>query len=313
MEFKKIYESDFDQVIPLLRKFDTELGGEKSKLLFKKNWCVSIDFCGVAIADNNEIIAYLGLFFSDRIINGKSCIFCNLSSLIIDERYRGQKLSHKIIQYLQSLGDFSLTAITPIPSLYKMYSSNGFISLDDFRTILWKYPFAQSSQKFSLLSNYSEIQNYLNVNELKIFTDHKYFNCRILLFKTDNDYALLIIKNKSSQRKKFLTSKPINYINWFTLKFFEYSFLDSVMICPEVHYCSNYKFFINNIAHFSTKYFSQYPKYTCFCLRSDFAKMYQLKYPLKSNFRHSRQMFFSRSLPPESYDTLYSEIFVLDM
>lgn len=314
MEFKKVFSSDYDFVSPLIDKFDGgSLSKEKKRLLFNSKWSSAVDFVGVMIVDKNKPIAYLGLIFSDREIDGSKQIFCNLSSLIIDPDYRGQKLSHKIIQYLQSLGNFTLTAITPIPSLYKMYESNGFQSVNDYRTAFWKHYFLKKSQSFQIFFNKDIPKQDLSTTECSILEDHLGTNCTFVLFKNKQNQAFLVLKNKIAQRRKFITNKWLNYLDYALRKSVRKGFLENVMTCPEVHYCSNYKFVLENISDFAALFFEHNKQFGSFCLRTYFVNQYQCSYPLRSNYWHSRQLFYSKELQEKDYDTLYSEIFLLDM
>ncbi|MBX2902496.1 MAG: hypothetical protein KF872_02985 [Chitinophagales bacterium] len=312
LEFKKVYPEDYSTILPLLEKFQSAFSDEQKRQLFKIHWKVSIDFCGVKIEDNGAVIAYLGLIFSERNFNGNTVVFCNLTSLVIDEKYRGQKLTHRIVQYLQSLGNFMLTAITPIPSLYKMYESNGFKCVSDYRTVFWKLPFYTAAPAV-VTSNWQAMAHRLTTAELAIAQTHTAYNCKVLLFSVGEKSVLLVVKNRSGQRRKFITAKVIGYIDLLCRKIARFSLLDTIMVCPEIHYCSDYKFLMQHIAAFAAAFFKAYKAYSCFCMRKEFTDKYQPKYFLTSSFLHSRQMFYSAELGSEDYDTLYSEIFVLDM
>ncbi len=121
MEIKKVYPSDFDKVYELLQRFEnTSLKKEDFRKLFTLYWPCKLTALCLMMEDNGKVIAYLGVIFSDRVIDGVNHVFGNLTTLIIDPAYRGQ-LTHKIVQYLRDSGNYVLTAITPIPPLYNMY------------------------------------------------------------------------------------------------------------------------------------------------------------------------------------------------
>lgn len=313
LEFKKVFPSDYPQVLPLLEKFETAGAlKEKFPLLFQFHWPCTIDFCGVMIVDEGKVIAYLGLVFSDRIIQGKPEIFANLTTLIIDSDYRGQKLTHRIVQYLQSLGNFSLTAITPIPSLYSMYKSNGFRDLLDHRVIFWKSPFLGKNSAFTLLSDKKEIAKNLTGESLRIFNDHQAFHCDLLLFKKGNQTAFLVLKDIKGQRRKFITNRWIGYLDWALRKFLRLDAFSKTMVCKEIHYCDNYAFLLANLKGFLAL---AYPLFqvSAICIKKEQVLNFKPAYGLVSEFNHSRQMFFSKSVSNLGYDGLYSELFVMDM
>lgn len=313
LEFQKVFPSDYPQILPLLEKFETAGAlKEKFPLLFQYHWPCSIDFCGVMIEDEGKVIAYLGLVFSDRLIQGKPEIFANLTTLIIDSDYRGQKLTHRIVQYLQSLGDFSLTAITPIPSLYSMYKSNGFRDLLDHRVIFWKSPFLVRNPACVLHSDPKEIAQNLTGESLRIFNDHQAFHCDLLLFKKGNESAMVVLKDIKGQRRKFITNRWISYMDWTLRKFLRLDLLSTTMVCKEIHYCDNYAFLLSEWKGFLAL---AYPllQVSAICVKKEQVLRFAPTYGLSSEFNHSRQMFFSKSVSNEDYDGLYSELFVMDM
>ena len=304
---------DYPKVLPLLEKFETAGDlKEKFPLLFQTHWPCSIDFCGVMIQDENKVIAYLGLIFSDRIIQGKSEVFANLTTLIIDSDYRGQKLTHRIVQYLQSLGDYSLTAITPIPSLYSMYKSNGFRDLQDNRVVFWKGLFGKPVVESLLLTNLDEIEKKLTGESLRIFKDHKNFNCDIWLFSKGNQSAMVILKNLKGQRRKFITNRWIGYLDWALRKFLRLDFFSKPMICKEIHYCDNYPFLMTELEVFLNLAFPV-SQVVAICAKKEQVLKGRPSYSFTSEFFHSRQMFFSKTVSNLDYDGLYSELFVMDM
>lgn len=313
MEFKKVYSADFETVYEHLLKFDqANVSKEERKKLFIKQWNVEEDFFGIMVIDKHMVIAYLGLVFSKRNINGEEKSFCNLSGLMIDEKYRGQKLTHKIVQYLQSLGDYTLTAITPIPSLYGMYKSNGFVDLNDYRCVFWKHPFLFAKSNAELVSEAEKMESLLKGEQLQIYRDHRQFNCLHLIFRIDNCDVYLILKHSKKQRRKLITNKALNYLDWLFRKMMHIDLLSKLTDIYEIHYCSNYLLLTKNINVFAALFFRLF-KAPCFCMRKDFAEKHNTNYLLSNEFFYSRQMFRSSSVSADYYDTLYSEIFVLDM
>lgn len=313
LEFKKVYPADYERIRPLLQHYVSgEERPDKFSLLFQFHWQCSIDFCGVVVEDEGEPIAYLGVIFSDRGIKNSLEVFGNLTTLIISEKYRGQKLTHRIIQYLQSLGTFSLTAITPIPSLYSMYKSNNFADLNDSRTVFWKSPFPFKPVKAKLITGGAEIEKHLRSGSLQIYLDHKRFNCRMWVFQKNNESAFVVMKDMKAQRRKFITQRIINYLDWGFRKFFKTDLLSPITSCSEIHYCDNYPLLMNHFNDFAALAF-KHPGVKAISVRQEVAMKYKPVYWWKNQFHHSRQMFFSKSVSIENYDTLYSEIFVLDM
>ena len=313
LTFHKVYPENYLMILPLLEKFETAGDlKEKFPLLFQIHWPCSIDFCGVMIQDQNKVIAYLGLIFSDRILQNKPVVCANLTTLIIDSEYRGQKLTHRLVQYLQSLGPFSLTAITPIPSLYSMYKANGFKDLEDHRIVFWKNPFSIKKSSGILLSDKDKIEPNLSEMSLRIFLDHQQFPCDILLFKKGESSAFVILKDIVGQRRKFFTNRFLGYFDWIVRKGFKLDLLSKTMVCKEIHYCDNYAFLMSELNDFLGLAFPSLDV-SGICIRKEKFLLNPSYSIFQSEFFHSRQMVYSPTVPKELLDGLYSELFVMDM
>jgi GNAT superfamily N-acetyltransferase len=185
MQIRKAYASDEQTILDFFNKFDiTSNSHEVKRKLFIKQFDCDENFHGILIEDKGKIIAYLGLIFAERTFENQIYKFCNLTSFLIDPAYRGQKLTHKIIDEVLKLGDYTITAITPIPSLYKMYESKGLKKLDDFRSVFWRFN-VNALGDWKIISSESEIKEILDEKNLKIYADHKQFSCQTLVFSME--------------------------------------------------------------------------------------------------------------------------------
>lgn len=313
MEIKRVYAEDSEKIIELFNKYDQSGSSTQDKIkLFRHYWKCSEDHFGIMLIDNEQTVAYLGLIFSNREFNGKTYKFCNLTSLIIDPAYRGQKIAYKFIQHVQSTGDYTITAITPIPALYNMYTQNGFKAVIDERKIFWRHPFFKKKDKTELLTGSHLILPHLDETNKRIYLDHKDFNCLHYIFKNDNETCYIIIKKHQAQRRKFITNRWVNYLDFGLRKFLGLSFLNAFMESYEIHYASNYNFLCENMDSFAKMFFKKHNT-SSFSLRIEHFNTYNPKYLIKNNYYHSHQMYYSKDIQPEQYDTLYSEIFILDI
>lgn len=308
-----MYAEDSEKIIELFNKYDQSGSSTSDKLkLFRHYWKCNEDYFGIMLIHNEQTVAYLGLIFCNREFNGETYKFCNLTSLIIDPAYRGQRLAYTFIQHVQNIGDYTITAITPISALYNMYAQNGFKALLDERKIFWRHPFVKIKGKIELLTDPHLILSHLDETNKRIYLDHKNFNCLHLILKNKNETCYIIIKKYQSQRRKFITNKWINYLDFGLRKISGLSFLNATMESHEIHYASNYNFLCENINSFAKMFFKKYNAST-FSLRMEHFNTYNPKYLIKNNYNHSHQMYYSKNLQPHQYDTLYSEIFILDI
>jgi hypothetical protein len=133
-----------------------------------------------------------------------------------------------------------------------------------------------------------------------------------LLFKKGDQSALVILKDLKGQRRKFITNRWIGYMDWALRKFLRLDFFSKNMVCKEIHFCDNYAFLMAEMNGFLALTFPQL-NVSAICAKKEQVLKYAPSYTLTSEFNHSRQMFFSKSVSNEDYDGLYSELFVMDM
>ncbi len=311
MKFRKVDSGDQESILAMFNALDKSIPShELKKRLFTKQFNCEEDFYGIVIEDNNKIIAYLGLIFVHRKIEGEIHKFCNLTSFLIDPAYRGQKLTHRIIDEVIKLGDYTITAITPIPSLYNMYESKGLRKLSDYRTVFWK---TRSSYKnWKIITEENLIEKNLDKENLQIYKDHSKFNCVNLVISDENDYVLITGKKYHAQLRKFKTGRVINYFDFFLRKVIKKSILDKKVDTLEIAYCSDYKSLIKNFKEIQWL-ISESINVEGLILREDIIDLKSLKRYKKNRFWRARQLYLSSKLEPHQYDTLYSEIFILDL
>lgn len=313
MTIRKVNTADRETIIEMFNTLDHIVSSHELKSrLFEKHFQCDEDFFGLLIEDNGKVIAYLGLIFADRIINNKQVKFCNLTSFLIDPAYRGQKLTHSIIDEVKKLGDYTITAITPIPSLYKMYESKGLVKTSDFRVVFWNT--SNIKGKWQIIKDTELISRLLNKDDLQIYLDHSKFKCICAVVSNGVESILLVGKKYKAQLRKFKTDKLINYTDLFLRKFLKKSILDKLVETIEVAYCSNYTILTNRV------YFQEVLALLSnefnvegIVLREDIIDLNILKKNKQDRFWRARQMFFSNNIEIQEYDTLYSEIYVLDL
>ncbi len=313
MQFRKVLSSDEQTIIDFFNELDDTVSSHEIKRrLFIKQFDCDENFHGILIEDKGKVIAYLGLIFSERTFENQIYKFCNLTSFLIDPAYRGQKLTHKIIDEVLKLGDYTITAITPIPSLYGMYEGKGLKKLDDYRSVFWKFKGSSTLNDWKIISSESEIKKRLDEKNLKIYSDHQRFSCQTSVFSNGIETLLIIGKEISAQKRRYIAGRYINYLDFVSRKIINYSFLNKTVICHELAYCSNYQVFFDDFKFLAPAVFQAYGA-DGIIIRQDVLDLLPLKNYKHSIFWKARQLYFSNHLSPKQYDTLYSEIFVLDL
>lgn len=312
MEIKEVYPHDFERVYGLLQLFEnTRFKKEDFKKLFASYWQSSVNYKGLMVEEEGQLVGYLGLIFSDRVINGRPEVFCNLTTLIIHPSQRGKKLTHKIIAHLVQKGNYTFTAITPIPPLYNMYSQNGFVNLEDKRLLLWRKAVPnQPAEQYT--ENPQLIEKQLQGVDLRIFNDHQQFNCIHAVYMYNNQPVYMVFKQRVNQLRKYLDRRLYNYADALLRKLGSKGFLYKPTTTYELLYTNQPQLFAANARTIAGSFFALHQA-KAIAVPAYPGEKFELKYPGISSFVHSRQMYLSSWVPPQYIDTLYSEIFVLDM
>ena len=279
---RKAVSADFDQVYPLLHGFgDSPIAKESWKKIFVTPWKTTEDFCGYLLLSDGEVKGYLGLFFSQRIINQQAEKFCNMTSWIVDEACRSQSL--KMLLEVLKLKDYTLTNFTASPTVATILRKLGFTEFAVHQRVLLPLPrfaFKQRGQRCDFDARL--IRSKLSGEDLQIFTDHQGLDCRHLLLQSDRGDCYVVLKN--TERKQLPWAK--------------------------VHYLSNAQVFHECMESLIAG--------ICFRLRvcglmvdERYVEGYRFRASL--SYPHQRRAYFkSNSLVDKNLiDTLYSEVVIL--
>ena len=82
ISLKQVHTEDFDRIYPLLKKLDNshERGKQDWQIIFKDIWNTDTGYIGYMLLDDNVVVGFFGLLFSNPRINDqhhKMCNFCN--------------------------------------------------------------------------------------------------------------------------------------------------------------------------------------------------------------------------------------------
>jgi hypothetical protein len=206
---RKAVSADFDQVYPLLHGFgDSPIAKENWKKIFVPPWQTGEDFCGYLLLHGDEVKGYLGLVFSQRMLNNRAERFCNMTSWIVNEDCRGQSL--KLLLEALKLKDYTLTNFTASPTVATILSKLGFTEFAVHQRVLLPFPRLASTRRQQCDFDPGVISSKLSGEELRIFTDHQGLDCRHLLLQSDKGACYVVLKNT---RRKQLPWAKVHYLS----------------------------------------------------------------------------------------------------
>ncbi len=237
--------------------------------------------------ENNKIVGFLGTICSRRLIQGKEFVCCNLVHWFVEKEFRVfayafffPLMEREIIVY----------ATTPRDTIIGIYKRFNF----DIETA--KYTagvginilslFSKNYRRFLIIKNQEDIKSQLNINDRKIFDEHKEYNC-----------INLLIKDKKNQLE------PL-YLLLKKKKKYNFSILDII-------YLSNLKEYKNYAPEICTK--------ICFTLKKLFiGQLYfktenRLKFNPNFTTKTVERFYPIKKLNGLSfYDYLYSDVIMFD-
>jgi hypothetical protein len=204
----------FHEVFPLLQALDGLLTENYWRNIFNYNWNNGEEYCGYGLFDGKEIVGFVGLIFSDRVIENKTEHFCNMSTVIVKQQYRAYSLF--LLQPVLKLKNNTITDLTPSSAVCRLLQRLGFKELDSRLKILIPFKTFKRGREanVSFTQDKELIENTLKGEELKVFQDHLPYKCGHLLTYAGSGHCYVIYtKVKSAQ----LPYCHIQYISDLTL------------------------------------------------------------------------------------------------
>lgn len=192
----------FSEIYPLLQEFNSNLTEADWRSLFDYKWKRQEEYCGYGLFDGPEIVGFLGLIFSQRVIDHNVENFCHLAAWIVKENYRMHSFS--LMMPVLKLDDHTLVDLSPTSGVARISKRLGFTELESRIKVLLPWPISTKpylSRNFSITQDKNLIGQLLSGSELTIFHDHQHFRpCRHLVVKHRDKHCYVIyttVRNSS--------------------------------------------------------------------------------------------------------------------
>ena len=184
----------FREVYPLLQQIDPSLTEAAWSSIFNYKWEREQDYCGYCLFEGKEIVGFLGLIFSKRMVDDTIECFCNMTSWIVKEQYRGHSLS--LLLPALRLKDHTITDLSPAKNVIRILERFGFKELDSRVKILLPtgiFGRDNSTGNCHISLDMNQIMGILNKKETRILKDHfNYPYISHLLAYNKNSYCYVI-------------------------------------------------------------------------------------------------------------------------
>jgi hypothetical protein len=286
---EKVTPAMFDDIYPLLLELDdSQLTGERWRLIFDYRWEFDEGHVGYALIDDRQVVGFNGTLFSRRTIDGIEARFCNLTSWIVKEKYRTESL--RLVFPLLHLKGYTLTNLTMNERAWAIAKRLGFKNLDTHVRLLFPIPQLSSETgetPVAIVSDQAKIAEILNQAHLRIFSDHSQYDCGHLVIQEKDSYCYLLYTSKSY--KKYNCKIPYGHIQYISDRGIFLKHLSRI----RVHFLTSNRYL-----------FLAVDERLIGNAHLPYSKIYQLKIP---------KMYKSEVLTGEQVDNLYSEIVVLGL
>jgi hypothetical protein len=217
MEIREVHEDMIDAVKTFLadREGFPDLNGWKG--LFNYSWKLPAYPFGYVIMEGEEILAFVGTIFSERLINGRQYTFCNMNTWYVLEEHRPRMLAIRILKPIISMNDVLITAFSPGDLTVTVLERLGFKLLEEEQIAIPVAPAIltvfEESKKPVVLFNDPSLEKYLNDEDHKIFRDHSTLACKHFLIreKQTGRYCYGVATTSPMRKLPFLRGQ------WFSL------------------------------------------------------------------------------------------------
>jgi acetoacetyl-CoA synthetase len=216
MEIREVHEDMIGAVKEFLadREGFRDLNGWQG--LFNYPWKLTAYPYGYAITEGQEILAFVGTIFSERLIDGKDRVCCNMNTWYVLEEHRPRMLALRILKPIISMNDVLITALSPGDLTVTVLERLGFKLLDEEQIAVPVTPsifslFPKTKRPLVLFDD-PAIEAYLGQEDRKIFKDHATLSCKHFLIREEEtgQYCYGIATTALLRKLSFLHGKWLN-------------------------------------------------------------------------------------------------------
>jgi hypothetical protein len=280
VQLKKATLADFEKIHPLLTRFRTAGRITKSewRRIFEIRWDPAFDYNGYMLLDNEQVVGFLGMIFSHRLIRGRNEHFCDLVAWRVEEQYRSESL--RLIFPILKEKDLTITTFSAANRVILILRKLGFRAIEQYLHFL--LPLPSIRHQYELIMDRDQIGNMLEGEERRIFDCHRDLYGDHALIKT-SDGPCYIILNRGI--KKRLNVSMVSYLSDRKI-FRKYARQFALELCRKTKAAA-----IAVGGHFGIE---------------------RLPFSLKVKRRHAN-LFHSYRLGPEDIDMIFSEMQILGL
>jgi len=184
--------------------------------LFNYSWKLPAYPYGYVITEGEEILAFVGTIFSERVIDGRSQICCNMNTWYVVEEQRQRMLALTILKPMLKMNDILFTALSPGDLTVTVLERLGFQLLDEEQISVpitpQILPLPRMSRETLVLFDKRRIAGCLDEQDRRIHRDHVTLDCEHLLIKEQDSgrYCYVIATTSPLRKVPLIAGKWLN-------------------------------------------------------------------------------------------------------
>lgn len=300
MTVREATQQDFGSIYQLLYKLNhTSLSEDDWNNITQKQFVKSRSY-GYVLVKNVEILGFIGTIFSERRVVGQSIEYCNIHSWIVNPKAKmgGLSLLAKVLKLKKCV----ITNFTASEEPYKIFKKIGFEEIDysNYKLLAFQSLKFIFNVEINLIDD-KNFQSILNSKETKLYQDHcKFKNVQFLHVKNKSSKSLIIIKKKVYAPSLLEKNQRVSRV------------FQNKLFLAEIHYVDNPDLFFalfcsSNIAFRICK---KLGVLGIICSDRYIPSNINLK---KSFYPSKRPILYKTIFSDAIIDTLYSELFILNL
>lgn len=216
MIIREVHEDLIPQVMDFLSQ-QREFGNCRSwDGLFRYRWKRNEYPYGYAAMDGDNVVAFIGTIYSERVIHGKKVPYCNLSTWIVDSGYRSMLLGLLVLERIFKVKDVFVSSLTPSDSSKDISEKMGFRPLERSQITIPIFPrvalILNGNRNLLISFDGQEIRDHLGMEDRAIYDDHSGLQCAHFMVKENATglYCYGIGTSSTVRRLSALGAKWLN-------------------------------------------------------------------------------------------------------
>jgi len=151
-----------------------------------------------------QIVGVHLAFYSERVIEGVTELFCNLAAFCVLEEYRGH--SFRLVRALLAQPKYHFTDLSPSGNVIELNKRLGFTSLDTTTILVPNLPWPPV-RAVRVTTELDIIEQTLRGKDLKIYHDHREARAaRHIIISRGSEYCYIIVRKDRRKQLPFFGS-----------------------------------------------------------------------------------------------------------